>query len=133
MIVFVDTSALYGLLDQDDHNHALAKQIWQRVLTNNDELVTSNYVIVESTALIQNRLGMAAVGDLHDHFLTFLTVEWVSEEIHRASMSALRVAKRRPLSLVDCSSFEICRLHSIQQVFTFDNHFAEQGFQLLTA
>ena len=115
MIVFVDTSALYGLLDQDDHNHALAKQIWQRVLTDNDEL------------------GMAALGDLHDHFVTFLTVEWVSEEIHRASMSALRVAKRRPLSLVDCSSFEICRLHSIQQVFTFDKHFAEQGFQLLTA
>lgn len=133
MIAFVDTSALYSLLDQDDNNHALAKRIWQLLLSNNDELVTSNYILVESTALVQNRLGMTAVGDLHDHFVSFLTVEWIGEEIHRASLAALRTANRRSLSLVDCSSFEICRFRTIQNVFTFDKHFAEQGFQLLTA
>lgn len=132
-MIFIDTSAFYSLLDRDDNNHAMAKRIWQLLLTNGDDLITSNYVVVESTALVQNRLGMNAVEDLHDHLISLLSVEWIEEELHRASLSALRTAKRRPLSLVDCSSFELCRRHSIQQVFTFDNHFAEQGLQLLTA
>ena len=46
-------------------------------------------------------------------------------------MEALLVVNHRKLSLVDCASFETMRRLGIQKVFTFDRHFADQGFQVL--
>jgi predicted nucleic acid-binding protein len=35
------------------------------------------------------------------------------------------------LSLVDCASFEVMRLHGIRKAFAFDKHFREQGYELI--
>ncbi len=43
-------------------------------------------------------------------------------------MATLLIAARRQLSLVDCASFDAMRRLGITTVFTFDKHFAEQGF-----
>ena len=133
MRVFVDTSAFYSLLDRDEINHAAARQIWQRLLDNQDTLIATNYIFVETTALVQNRLGMAAVQDVQDYFFPLLTVEWIGEAMHRTDVAALLTANRRQLSLVDCTSFAVCRQLAIEAVFTFDRHFAEQGFTMLVA
>jgi predicted nucleic acid-binding protein len=39
------------------------------------------------------------------------------------------VAGQRDLSLVDFVSFELMRREGIRTAFTFDRHFAEQGFE----
>jgi predicted nucleic acid-binding protein len=44
----------------------------------------------------------------------------------------LLVANRRDLSLVDCTSFEVMRRNGLEVVFTFDPHFHEQGFQVIS-
>jgi predicted nucleic acid-binding protein len=61
MTVFVDTSAFYAVLDRDDANHAEAKNVWTRLVREGTTFLTSNYVLVETAALLQHRLGMAAV------------------------------------------------------------------------
>lgn len=131
MSIFVDTSAFYSLFDRNDTNHAAASHIWRQLLAENASLVTTNYVIVETTALVQHRLGMVAAQDFHDAVVPLFVVEWVNEQIHRAGVAALLTAHRRQFSLVDCVSFEVCRRLAVQQVFAFDNHFVEQGFTLL--
>ena len=60
-MIFVDTSALYAVLDRDDQNHPLAKSTWGTLLQEDEALIVTNYVVVETTALVQHRLGMAAV------------------------------------------------------------------------
>ena len=65
MRIFVDTSAFFALLDRDDANHKKAKGAWNNVLNSENILVTTNYILVESFALIQHRLGMEAVRGLH--------------------------------------------------------------------
>ena len=129
--VFVDTSAFYSLLDRDDANHAVAKQIWPRVLAGNSILVSTNYILVETFALVQNRLGMAAVTDFQQNIMPILSIEWVDAGLHNAGVEMLIVANRRKLSLVDCISFATCRKLGIDRVFAFDQHFVEQGFALL--
>lgn len=52
--LYVDTSALYSLLDRNDHNHAVAKETWRQLLADDVRLVTSSYVLIEATALIQS-------------------------------------------------------------------------------
>ena len=131
MRVFVDTSALYAVLDADDDHHAAAASEWRRLLGGSSVLVTSNYVLLETTALLQHRIGLEAVRILHHDVCPVLEVEWVDETVHQTGMSSLLIAGRRRLSLVDCTSFALMGKLGIRQAFSFDAHFAEQGFRCL--
>jgi predicted nucleic acid-binding protein len=128
MIIFIDTAAFYALLDRDDSNHRKAKRIWSHVLEVENVLITSNYVLVESIALMQNRLGMEAVRGFQANILPLINIEWVDADVHNSGLNALLTSSKRRLSLVDCISFEIMRSSGIKDVFTFDSHFIEQGF-----
>ena len=131
MSVFVDTSALYAVLDADDDNHAAAGTEWLRLLDTPSSLVTSSYVLLETTALLQHRIGLEAVRAFHHDMCPVLGVEWIQETTHQTGMSSVLAASRRELSLVDCVSFALMGGLGIRQVFTFDRHFAEQGFTCL--
>ena len=128
MSVFVDTSALYAILDADDLNHEKAKYAWIDLCRRREHLVCTNYILVETFALVQRRLGIDAVHVLHQDIIPVLHVEWVDEARHLAGVTALLAAGRRRLSLVDCVSFEIMREYGINKAFAFDAHFSEQGF-----
>ncbi len=131
MSVCVDTSAFLAVLDADDAHHAKALPIWQSLITCEEALVCSSYVLVESFALLQDRLGMAAVIVFQNDMLPIIKIEWMDEATHRAGVSALITAGRRHLSLVDCTSFATMRRLGIQSAFTFDQHFSAQGFECL--
>lgn len=132
MRVFIDTSAFFAVLDKDDENHAKAKHTWQSILEHDNTLVTSNYVLIECFALIQNRLGLEAVRAFQEDILPLLNTEFIDSLTHKAGVSALLAASRRKLSLVDCVSFEVMRTLGIKNVFVFDPHFKEQGFHCIS-
>ncbi len=128
--LFVDTSALYALLDAQDRYHPAAARVWRELLK--DEtlmLITSNYVVLETVALVQHRLGLEAVRVLQDDVLPVLTVVWVDRRLHESALTALLAAGKRHRSLVDWTSFELMRRHGLDVVFTFDRDFDEQGFR----
>jgi predicted nucleic acid-binding protein len=129
----VDTSALLALLDADEARHKDARLIWTRLLGGDVPVVTTNYVLVETYALAQRRLGSAAVRVLTDDLLPVVDVEWIGRELHERAVSALIVASRRELSLVAAVSFEAMRQRGIDHAFAFDRHFEEAGFSLVGA
>jgi predicted nucleic acid-binding protein len=132
MSVFVDTSAFFAVLDADDENHNTARQMWEGLLTQEEVvLVCSNYVLVETLALVQHRLGIPAVRTFQEDIMPVLNIEWVDETIHQVGIASVLAAARRGLSLVDCVSFEIMRRLGIKTAFVFDHHFDEQGFECL--
>lgn len=129
--IFVDTSALYALISIKDEDNTAATSLWERLVTEQKQLVTNNYVIVECFTLIQSRLGMEFARQLHQYIIPFLDIEWMGEEEHFTAMENVFLANRRQLSLVDCSSFETMRRLGLDTVFTFDAHFREQGFNII--
>ncbi len=133
MRLFIDTSALYALLDGDELRHADVVAAWQAVTDNGWILFTSNYVLVETFALVQRRLGLEAVHALADVFVPLLQPVWVDEELHAAAVASLFTAAERRLSLVDCVSFELMRRLGLTDVLALDSDFARQGFNLLPA
>lgn len=129
-VVFADTSALYAVLDRDDANHARASAIWPELLREST-LVTHNYVLVETAALVQHRLGMAAARALAADIVPLLSVGWIDEHRHAAAQQAVLAAGRKNLNLVDCASFLVMRECGIEEAFCFDANFKEQGFRVL--
>jgi uncharacterized protein len=126
--VFVDTSAFLAVLDSNDQFHSHAKAAWESLVADEAGLVCTSYILVETFALVQNRLGMAAVRAFQENIVPLLQVEWIEAQNHQRSVAALLIAGRRQLSLVDCASFDAMRTLGLTTAFTFDRHFAEQGF-----
>ncbi len=131
MTVFVDSSALYALLDADDANNGRATRSFTSLL-GTDRLTTHSYVCLETTALLQRRIGLAAVRALVDDVLPALSVEWVDEQLHRAATSACLAAGHRDVSLVDWTSFELMRRRGITTALAYDDDFTLQGFALVS-
>ena len=129
--IFVDSSALYALISTRDQNLELAVTTWESVLQQGNTVFTNNYVLVECFTLIQSRLGIEFARALQTNIVPFLQVDWIAEQQHASIVQDVLTANRRQLSLVDCSSFESMRRLGIDHVFTFDEHFREQGFEVI--
>lgn len=126
--IFGDTSGFLALLDKDDIHHLAAVHAWESYAASNCALWTTDYVRLESCSLIQRRLGSAALEDFHDKVLPVATVIVVGEDGFERAFAQWRVARRRQLSLVDVASFDCMRRRNISRAFTFDRHFAGEGF-----
>ncbi len=129
--VFVDTSALFALVVADDRGHARAKAAFARLEAEPASLVSSSFVLQETTALLQARAGLASLRGFHLSLLPLIDVQWIDRDLYQVAMTALLAADRRRVSLTDWSSFEIMRRRGIERAFAFDGHFAEQGFKLI--
>jgi len=127
-VIFVDTSAIYAILDREDDNHERAAVTWPRLLDSGEALVTTNYVVVECCALAQHRLGIKATRAIQDDILPVMKLQWIDQPVHELAMATLLAAGSSKLSLVDCSSFVVMRRLEIQVAFAFDRHFVEEGF-----
>ncbi len=130
-MTFIDTSGILAALNADDEFHRKAKETWSELVNNDETVVTTNYIVIETMAVLQARIGIEAVYTVHDDIIPLLNIHWIDESVHNAAMSALLTASRRQLSFVDCVSFETMRQNGINRAFTFDGHFIEQGFQCI--
>ena len=130
MNVFVDTSGYFALLVQNDHMHIRAKENFSYFAEQNAQLVTSSFVLVETIALLQRRIGLAPVHDFNAKILPLLDVIWVNDKWYTCAMQRLFAQNNRNVSLVDCLSFEIMDSLEIKYAFAFDRHFEENGFTI---
>ena len=126
--IFIDTSAFYALMDRSDQYHNQAKNFWSIILNKEILLNTSNYIIMETGALVQNRLGFNAADIWYRDILGVIDVLWIKETAHQMAYELWLNMGKKKLSLVDCVSFITMRSHQIETVFGFDKHFKNQGF-----
>ena len=131
MTVYVDTSAFYAVMDRDDAHHGRAGTVWAKLLREGATLLTNNYVLVETSALVQHRLGVGALRVFCEDVAPLLTIDWISEQRHQGAVEALLTAARKKLSLVDCAGFQTMREGDVRHAFCFDDHFREQGFEVM--
>lgn len=129
-MIFLDTSAALALLDERDPNHRAASDAFRRHI-DAERFVTHNYVVLETIALLQRRLGMPAVRAFVDRLQPLLEVTWVDSARHARAAGDLLASPRRRVSLVDRVSFGMMREVGAGTAFAYDADFRREGFRLL--
>jgi predicted nucleic acid-binding protein len=126
-VIFIDTSAIYALADKADPNHITAYNKFEDILKSGEVPLLHNYILLESVALLQARLGIpSAILFLKD--ARSFEVEWVDLDLHKEAEKELERIGKRGISLVDCTSFIVMRRRRVQRAFAFDPDFKDQGF-----
>jgi predicted nucleic acid-binding protein len=128
---FVDTSAFYALLVRTDAGHGAVREAFGNLLDAGRPLWTTSFVIVETMALLQHRIGLAAARDFDEDVLPVVRVHWVDEALYRRGTDRLWREDRRHVSLVDSVSFEFMKGQGIVVALAIDPDFAAAGFELV--
>jgi predicted nucleic acid-binding protein len=129
-LTFVDTSALLAFLDRDATRHDEVVAVLGGVFRERSG-VTHNYVLIETEALANRRLGAGVARRLLEDVIPVLEIVWVDAELHAAAVTAHLRALRRRSSLVDQVSFELMRRRDMSVALALDRDFAREGFVLL--
>jgi uncharacterized protein len=127
-VIFIDTSAIYALASRSDVNHFAASTKFASIMRSNIPLVTHSYVIVESIALLQHRLGLASAVRFENESRWF-DVEWITPEVHAEAVRRWSVGSR-DISFVDHVSRLVMQLRRIDTAFAFDDDLATGGVRL---
>ncbi len=128
--VFVDTSGFYALLDGTDLFHSQARACFTRAKSEGWKLLTTNYVVHESWALIQRRLGWEALEAFLLDVLPLCEIAWVDENLHTMSANSCRQVQERRFSLTDAVSLEYMRRQGLTNAIAQDEHFTRSGIGL---
>jgi predicted nucleic acid-binding protein len=129
--VFVDTSGFYAFLVRTEESHEAVRAAFAEFLNSGRVLWTTSFVIVETMALLQHRIGLQAAQDFDEDVLPAVRVQWVDEHFYRLGVDRLRRQSRRQISLVDCVSFEFMIFQGLTTAIAVDPHFAEAGFSVV--
>ncbi len=130
--VVVDMSALYALLSASDINHERARRAFLSLLDADTDFIVPSYVLVESAALVQARMGLDAAKTLMETVRSAATIFWVEEGVHWEAWDLLVGRSRRKLSLVDCATIVVARSLDAP-VFAFDEDFLVEGLKVIPA
>lgn len=131
--VLMDTSAYFALTDQRDSSHAIAASIRDRLIAERWRLFTTNFILAETHALLRARLGrLVALRALDAIVLSTTTIVRVSADDERHARAILHQYDDKDFTLTDALSFALMERLALAYAFTFDRHFAQYGFAVLT-
>jgi predicted nucleic acid-binding protein len=130
--VLIDSAAYYALADGDAVEHARSVAVFEQLAFEHRPLVTTNFIVAETHALVLRRLGrdMAAgiLRRIDRSKTTIVRVKWTDEQRAR---EIITTHDDKDYTLTDATSFAVMERLGITTVFTFDRHFAQYGFTVL--
>ena len=123
--VLWDSSAILALLDADDADHARAVEVARAIATEKRPSFITNYVEVETHALLLRRLGRTIA---RQWLLTGrLPVVRVLPAEEQGAREILARHGDKDWSLCDAISFAVIDARLIARAFAFDRHFRQYG------
>jgi len=126
-MTFLDTSGILALAMDKDAFHDLAIEMMQSAESAGERILVHNYILVESAALLQRRIGLDASIKFLESSALF-DVVWVDSHLHAQAVEYLAQNGTSKLSFVDAVSFLVMRSNGLNNFIGFDKHFIDAGF-----
>ena len=127
---FLDTGAIFALIDTDDQRHAAVRAIFD---DRERTFVLHELILVETFSLITKRLykqaALAAVGA----FRASARVEKVSlsPDLLATGWQRCRRFTDKEWDWIDCVSFELMGRRGVREALALDRRFTQAGFTVL--
>jgi uncharacterized protein len=130
--VFVDTAGWANLFVATEPYQEQAKKWFQKSRQQSQELVTTNYVVIELVALLNSPLRVPRT-ELFKYVDAVRTAPYVrlvhiDAAMDEAVWNLLKSREDKAWSFVDGSSFVVMQQLGIQEALTTDHHFEQAGF-----
>lgn len=122
MTVFIDSSALISLWDQDDSNHLAAIKKSRELQNIKASIFISNIIVGEVLKVLSIKLGIKITNQCGE-ILQKLNIIFVDEKLHQKAWEGFQKRTSKNLSFFDFTSFVIIKEFNIDQVFSFDRDF----------
>jgi len=127
--VFIDTGAWIALAVSRDQHHEKARAIFEAILANGSEQITSNLIVSETYTFLRYHVSYNAAVRFIESIreaekMRFLHVVYSTPSLEEEAFGVIRRYRDQTLSYVDAISFVILeRQPEIRDIFTFDAHF----------
>ncbi len=133
--LFVDTSAWYPIIVASHPDHSAVADALKDALGAGVRIITTNLVVMETHALLLNRVGRSVALNFARTVSEPPTVVVSSgaELEQRAIAEWLSRYADQDFSFTDAVSFSVMTTRGISQALTLDAHFAVAGFRVLPA
>ena len=132
--IFVDSSFFVASVKEADENHLKAKNLIEKIRTNDYLLYTSFYTIDESATVLSQRISKQVAIEFLDKFknkdyMAILELDHISRE---KSYSLFKQIRSKNISMVDCHSIILMKENGITDCLSFDQHFSQFSLKLLS-
>ncbi|WP_199310487.1 type II toxin-antitoxin system VapC family toxin [Phormidium tenue] len=130
MTIFIDTSFIIALINERDQYHTQALDLSDLYIE--QPVAITDAVLLEIANSLARRYKNEAI-EVIEQFLDSEDVEVIrlTPEIFDRAFELYKTRPDKEWGLVDCVSFIIMQDRHIQEVLTFDQHFAQAGFRIL--
>ncbi|GIV21259.1 MAG: DNA-binding protein [Armatimonadota bacterium] len=128
---FADTGFFYALVDRGDAWHAASVSVLRDVQRKGLVVMTSDFVVAETHALLLHRLGRHAALQWLDNLSEWVLVEAAFRTDLYQAYEILHHYADHEFTLTDAISFSLMRRLGIRVGLTMDRHFAAYGEDLL--
>ena len=130
-LIFLDTGYLLALVNERDQYHQQALEL--SVVYEASVFLTTDAVLMELGNALSRSYKAQAI-EFIDYLMQDESVVLVrlTPELFSDAFSRYRHYRDQQWGLVDCLSFVVMERYGINQVLSFDRHFAQAGFRMLT-
>jgi predicted nucleic acid-binding protein len=132
-VIFIDTGAFLARYLRNDQRHRSAVSVWEKLGSNRDNCITSNFVLDEMFTLLGRRAGhgFAVQRAKNIYASQALTICRPDREDEIKALQFFSKYADQHVSFTDCISFVLMKRGKINRVFSFDRHFELAGFHMI--
>ena len=107
--LFTDTSFFYALVDRRDAFHKTCKKLLQQAEIQRKRILTTNFIVAETHALILSRLGRSIAYQWLEAVMEYAWIERVTEDDEVRARRKIRDFSDKDFSYTDAVSFVVMK------------------------
>ncbi len=128
--VFIDTSALVSIFEEDDGKHEEALRLFEKAMAQKLRVVISDYIFDECITTVNSRADHATAVKAGGFILSSNVVEliWLDQDVKLKAWEYFTAHADKGYSFTDCTSFILMKEMKLTHYLAFDKHFEQAGF-----
>ncbi len=126
-LIFVDAGIFYAFLDKSDKFHQDATNLFRKARKDHWPLITSNFILAESHALILSKLGRNIARMWLFSVQRIISIQRVKEEDEEKAKEIIKTYTDKDFSYTDATSFTMMERLSLTTVWAVDKDFVQYG------